>query len=67
MPNIVRDRPDIEELKSTLEGMGATYVITDKFIRTPEMKEFMKTISKAKLAFNCVGGKSAVREKKKKI
>ena len=56
--NIVRDRPDFAELKASLEKFGATHVITDAFVRSAEMKPFMKSLPPPKLALNCVSGKS---------
>lgn len=58
--NIIRDRPDLESLKSHLNQLGATHVVTEEFVRTPEMKELINSYNqKPKLALNCVGGKSA--------
>ncbi|CAL1544730.1 unnamed protein product [Lymnaea stagnalis] len=60
--NIVRDRPDFEKLKlkHSLTKLGADIVVTEEFVRTPQMKDLLKTYtSKPKLAFNCVGGQSA--------
>ena len=57
--SIVRNRPNIAELESLLKEMGATHVVTDEFVRKPEMKEMMKSLPKPKLALNCVGGKSS--------
>ncbi|XP_005104033.1 enoyl-[acyl-carrier-protein] reductase, mitochondrial [Aplysia californica] len=58
--NIVRDRPDFERLKKYLMSLGADYVVTEEFVRKPEMKKLMKDLgSKPKLAFNGVGGNSA--------
>ncbi|KAL7077138.1 hypothetical protein ACQ4LE_003629 [Meloidogyne hapla] len=52
--NVVRDRPEIEQLKSQLKKDGADEVYTeDEFSTLYRTKEF-----KAKLALNCVGGKS---------
>lgn len=55
--NIVRFRPDIDQLVKTLKDLGATHVVTDEFVRTPEMQELMKSLPKPKLGLNCVGGK----------
>lgn len=56
--NIVRNRPDIVELKKYLESLGATYVLTEEELRTTKIfKE--KEIEKPSLALNCVGGKSS--------
>lgn len=55
---IVRDRPEISELKEMLTKLGATYVLTEAEIRTSDIFKTGK-VKKPKLAFNCVGGKSA--------
>ena len=58
--NIVRNRTEIEDLKTYLKTLGADHVITDEFSRTPEMKQLLKSLPDApKLALNCVGGKSS--------
>ena len=58
--NIVRNRPDIQDLVQTLKALGADHVITEDFCRSPEMKPFMKSLSSApRLALNGVGGQSA--------
>lgn len=60
--NVVRDRPEIEELKKELYDLGATKVITDV---ENESKDFTSTYkewvgdSPVKLALNCVGGNSS--------
>lgn len=57
--NIVRNRPDINELKNHLHSLGATYVLTEEELRsTTIFKE--KQIDKPSLALNCVGGKSSL-------
>ncbi|CAG9788709.1 unnamed protein product [Diatraea saccharalis] len=57
--NIVRNRPDINELKKYLESLGATYVLTEEEVRsTTIFKE--KKIDKPSLALNCIGGKNAL-------
>lgn len=56
--NVVRNRPDIEELKSYLTELGATYVLTEEEFRSTELIK-SKQVPPAKLALNCVGGKSA--------
>ncbi|XP_034834589.1 enoyl-[acyl-carrier-protein] reductase, mitochondrial-like [Maniola hyperantus] len=57
--NIVRNRPEINELKQYLKCLGATYVLTEEELRTTTLfKE--KQIRKPILALNCVGGKSAL-------
>lgn len=56
--NVVRDRPQINDLKSYLKQMGADYVFTEEEI---EKTNIFKTgeVSRPLLALNCVGGKSA--------
>lgn len=55
---IVRDRPEICELKEMLTKLGATHVLTEAEIRSSDIFKTGK-VKKPKLAFNCVGGKSA--------
>ncbi|XP_008119697.2 enoyl-[acyl-carrier-protein] reductase, mitochondrial [Anolis carolinensis] len=57
--NVVRDRPNLQELVTRLKSLGADHVITEDMLRKPEMKELFKTIPKPVLALNGVGGKSA--------
>uniref|UniRef100_A0A1B0A210 Enoyl-[acyl-carrier-protein] reductase, mitochondrial n=1 Tax=Glossina pallidipes TaxID=7398 RepID=A0A1B0A210_GLOPL len=55
---VVRDRPDIQDLKNCLKKLGATEVLTQEEVRTSKIfKE--NQLSKPMLALNCVGGKSA--------
>ena len=56
--NIVRDRENMDDLKKVLNDLGATHVITDSFIKSTDMKEFMKDKPSPILAFNCVGGQN---------
>lgn len=58
--NIIRNRPNVEELKSHLKDLGANYVATEEDLKSSEMKETMKGIKPPKLALNCVGGKSSM-------
>lgn len=57
--NVVRDRPDLQQLSDRLTALGATHVITDETLRRPEMKELFKSCPRPKIALNGVGGKSA--------
>ncbi|MCJ8728506.1 hypothetical protein PDJAM_G00005300 [Pangasius djambal] len=65
--NVVRDRPDLQQLTDRLKAMGATYVIKEETLRKPEIKDIFKAgfftkkkvCPRPKLAFNGVGGKSA--------
>ncbi|KAL1117686.1 hypothetical protein AAG570_004001 [Ranatra chinensis] len=56
--NIVRDRPNIAELKSYLTGLGATHVLTEEEFRKTELFK-SGDVPQPKLALNCVGGKSS--------
>uniref|UniRef100_A0A0V0GB45 Enoyl-[acyl-carrier-protein] reductase, mitochondrial n=1 Tax=Triatoma dimidiata TaxID=72491 RepID=A0A0V0GB45_TRIDM len=56
--NIVRNRPDIDKLKSYLINLGATHVLTEEELRSTQLFKSGE-IPSPKLALNCVGGKSA--------
>jgi trans-2-enoyl-CoA reductase len=56
--NVVRDRPNMDELEAELKELGATHVVTDVFLRSSRMKDLMKSLPAPKLACNCVGGKA---------
>ncbi|KAL1435751.1 hypothetical protein MTO96_010536 [Rhipicephalus appendiculatus] len=57
--NIVRDRPNLQELKDNLKSLGADYVVTEEELRTPVMKDIFAVVPPPKLALNCIGGKNA--------
>lgn len=57
--NIVRDRPNLQELKDKLKSLGADYIVTEEELRTPVMKDIFAVVPPPKLALNCVGGKNA--------
>lgn len=57
--NVVRDRPNINELKNTLKSLGATEVLTEEEIRTTTLFK-SGALPLPKLGLNCVGGKSAL-------
>ena len=58
--NVIRKRPDLDSLKSRLQKLGATHVVTDEELRQPEvMDKVFQNCPKPKLALNCVGGKNA--------
>ncbi|ESO06833.1 hypothetical protein HELRODRAFT_170854 [Helobdella robusta] len=57
--NIVRNRPDLSKLVDHLNSLGATHVLTDDLLRSPEVKEILEDLPKPKLGLNTVGGKSA--------
>lgn len=56
--NIVRNRPDINELKKYLYNLGANYVYTEEEIGDINIFKTGKA-QRPLLALNCVGGKSA--------
>ncbi|KAG8757585.1 mitochondrial 2-enoyl thioester reductase [Ceratobasidium sp. 428] len=58
--NVVRDRPNFEELKQHLISLGATHVITDEQLADKATRGKMKEWTQGKdikLGMNCVGGK----------
>ncbi|KAJ6626436.1 Enoyl-[acyl-carrier-protein] reductase, mitochondrial [Pseudolycoriella hygida] len=55
---IVRNRPDIDDLKSFLLELGASEVLTEEELRTTTIFK-SGALPKPKLAFNCVGGRSS--------
>ncbi|OZJ02958.1 hypothetical protein BZG36_04622 [Bifiguratus adelaidae] len=60
--NVVRDRPNLDDLKDHLYKLGATHVVTDTEFGKQTTKEQIKKWkgdSKIKLGLNCVGGKAA--------
>lgn len=57
--NVVRDRPEIKELKKFLKKLGATEVLTEEELRKTDLFK-SKQLAKPKLALNCVGGQNAL-------
>ncbi|CAG5128746.1 unnamed protein product [Candidula unifasciata] len=58
--NVVRERPDLDSLKQSLQNLVPNFVVTEEFLRTPQMKDLLKSLpARPKLALNCVGGSSA--------
>ncbi|KOB69835.1 putative zinc binding dehydrogenase [Operophtera brumata] len=57
--NIVRQRPDILELKKYLECLGATVVLTEEELRKTSIFKDGQ-IDRPSLALNCVGGKNSL-------
>ncbi|XP_078423471.1 enoyl-[acyl-carrier-protein] reductase, mitochondrial isoform X1 [Cetorhinus maximus] len=57
--NVIRQRPDLQQLTDSLMSLGADYVITEEALRKPEMKELFKKVPRPRLALNGVGGRSA--------
>ncbi|XP_046812913.1 enoyl-[acyl-carrier-protein] reductase, mitochondrial-like isoform X1 [Vespa crabro] len=56
--NVIRDRPNLQELKNLLMCMGADEVLTENEIRTTQIFK-NKKLPQPKLALNCVCGQSA--------
>ncbi|KAI5794439.1 hypothetical protein DFH27DRAFT_526854 [Peziza echinospora] len=59
--NVVRERPDIMDLKKELKGLGADVVITDAELGKKTIKDNIEQWTEGKglgLALNCVGGRS---------
>ncbi|KAJ8385912.1 hypothetical protein AAFF_G00178740 [Aldrovandia affinis] len=56
--NVIRDRPNRQDLVEELESMGADYVVTEEALQSPEMETVFKDVPKPKLGLNCVGGQS---------
>lgn len=62
--NVIREREGWQELKSELEDLGATKVVTETELMAGEFKEKVKEWTNGgresiKLGLNCVGGKNA--------
>ncbi|KAJ2958625.1 hypothetical protein NQZ79_g5807 [Umbelopsis isabellina] len=60
--NVVRDRPNLDELRQYLTSLGATHVITEDELSKRETRSKLKEWlhgRKLRLALNCVGGKNA--------
>ncbi|XP_073432216.1 enoyl-[acyl-carrier-protein] reductase, mitochondrial-like [Dendrobates tinctorius] len=57
--NVIRDRPNLAELKEKLLSLGASYVITEDMLEKTEMANLFKVVERPKLALNCVGGNAA--------
>lgn len=59
--NVVRDRPNFEQLENELFSLGATMVVKSERLPLPEVQNhILDTLGgKPKLALNCVGGTSA--------
>ncbi|KAI8916881.1 hypothetical protein BC831DRAFT_485836 [Entophlyctis helioformis] len=58
--NVIRDRPNVEELVKQLTELGADMVITEEQVRLPETAKRIAALGPPpKLGLNGVGGKSA--------
>jgi len=58
--NVIRDRPNFDEVAEQLHKLGATLVIKEEDLRANSTRELVKNLgSPVRLGLNCVGGKSA--------
>ncbi|KAF5302589.1 hypothetical protein FQA39_LY10207 [Lamprigera yunnana] len=57
--NIVRDRENLADLKRSLTGLGANWVLTEEELRKAEVFKSGQ-LQAPSLALNCVGGKNAL-------
>jgi len=57
--NVIRSRPNIDEIKQYLSGLGADYMITEEELRTPTIENIFKEIPRPRLALNGTGGRCA--------
>lgn len=61
--NVIRvGRPDHDQLVEYLKELGATYVVTDEYLKSKEMNDLVKSLPSGapRLALNCVGGRSFI-------
>lgn len=54
--NIIRERPDLQEVKMRLESLGASGIFTEN---ETSAKDLLGDLKDAKLGLNCVGGNAA--------
>ncbi|PVU97500.1 hypothetical protein BB561_000504 [Smittium simulii] len=60
--NVVRDRPDFDQLETYLKGLGADIIIKEANLGSEQTKQLLASLaSKPKLAINCVGGRAATQ------
>ncbi|KAL7268274.1 mitochondrial 2-enoyl thioester reductase [Rhizina undulata] len=60
--NVVRSRPEIDELKAELQNLGADVVVTEEELADKAFRGKVKELTAKKgasLGLNCVGGKAA--------
>ncbi|GAB6030600.1 hypothetical protein CHUAL_007461 [Chamberlinius hualienensis] len=55
--NIIRNRPNVEQLKTYLTSLGADCVITDEDLRLPATKDLLNKFSSPLLALNGASGR----------
>ncbi|GLJ54118.1 hypothetical protein SUGI_1158950 [Cryptomeria japonica] len=57
--NIIRDRPDLDDVKQRLKEMGAGKVFSESELEVKNVKSLLGDLSEPILGFNCVGGNAA--------
>jgi len=57
--NVVRNRPQGQEVMQFLKDLGGDVVCFDEYVNTYRFERLMADLPKPKLALNCVGGPSA--------
>lgn len=57
--NIIRDRPNANEVEKHLKSLGADFVVTESELRKSKFKETFSKLPKPKLAVNLTGGQSS--------
>lgn len=57
--NVIRDRPDHEDMVEKMKAWGGYIVVTESYLRTPKFRQLISDLPKPKLALNGAGGYSA--------
>ncbi len=57
--NIIRNRPNSDELVERMKKYGADVVVSDDMMHNTQFNSLLTDLPKPKLAFNCIGGPSA--------
>ncbi|KAJ1864515.1 mitochondrial 2-enoyl thioester reductase [Coemansia sp. RSA 989] len=60
--NVVRERPQLDQLHQELISLGADIVVSDKQLATDDIKQQLKSLdAPVRLGFNCVGGRATLQ------
>ena len=57
--NVIRDRPDQEDMVEKMKAWGGYIVVTESYLRTPNFRRLIKDLPAPRLALNGAGGYSA--------
>uniref|UniRef100_A0A0D6QT95 Enoyl-[acyl-carrier-protein] reductase, mitochondrial n=2 Tax=Araucaria cunninghamii TaxID=56994 RepID=A0A0D6QT95_ARACU len=57
--NIIRDRPDLDDVKQRLKAIGAGKVFSESELEVKNVKSLLDDLPEPLLGFNCVGGNAA--------